>query len=152
MYQYTDGGLQNVWLVNGFEIRQTPFGEAVSFHDIDGLTEAICLTLTRKIGLLSGMEFRYIRSAGMLLSQESLGQQFGIVDQTIARWEKEDRVPRWADNLIRLFYGAHAQGNEPIRRAVDRVKTVDRLINQRIVIEESQGHWNPSVQEEVVAM
>ena len=29
MYHYTDGGLRNVWLVNGYEVRQTPFGEGV---------------------------------------------------------------------------------------------------------------------------
>ena len=42
MYHYTDGGLRNVWLVNGYEVRKTPFGEAVAFHDGDGLTQAIC--------------------------------------------------------------------------------------------------------------
>lgn len=145
MYQYTDGGLSNVWLANGFEIHQTPFGEAVSFHDIDGLTEAICLALTAKVCGLTGAEFRYIRSAGMLLSQDALGQQIGTQGQTIARWEKRDSVPRWADKLIRLYYTAHARGNEPIRRVVERVKTVERLLNQKIVIEESRGHWKQSI-------
>ena len=32
MYQYTDGGLRNVWLANGYEVKQTPFGEGVAFH------------------------------------------------------------------------------------------------------------------------
>jgi hypothetical protein len=27
MYHYTDGGLRNVWLVNGYEIKKTPYGE-----------------------------------------------------------------------------------------------------------------------------
>lgn len=141
MYHYTDGGLRNVWLVNGYEVRQTPFGEGVVIHDLDGLTRAVCLALADKPGLLTGVEFRYIRSAGMLLSQPALGKLMGIDGQSVARWEKTGRVPRWADKLARLLYIAHAQGSEPIRRAVERVQTVERLVNQRIVIQDLRGHW-----------
>ncbi|MEO8546523.1 MAG: hypothetical protein ABI434_23245 [Burkholderiaceae bacterium] len=148
MYHYTDGGLRNVWLANGYQVKQTPYGEAVAIHDGDGLTEAICIALTQKIGILTGVEFRYIRSAGMLLSQPALGKIMGIDGQSIARWEKSGKVPRWADKLIRLFYAAHARGNEPIRQAVDRVKTVERLVKQRIVVQENRGHWKPSVEED----
>ena len=153
MYHYTDGGLRNVWLANGYKIHKTPHGDAVSFQDGDGLTEAICIALTQKTGILTGVELRYIRSAGMLLSQPALGKLMGIDGQSIARWEKTGKVPRWADKLVRLFYGAHAQGNEPICRAVERVKTVERLVKQRIVVQEDHGRWKPSVesQEEVAA-
>ena len=48
MYHYTDGGLGNVWLANGFEIKKTPYGEGVAFHNLDGLTRSICMALTRK--------------------------------------------------------------------------------------------------------
>ena len=61
MYHYTDGGLRNVWLVNGYEIRQTPYGNGVAFHNLDGLTQSICTALTRKAAPLTGAEFRYIR-------------------------------------------------------------------------------------------
>ena len=148
MHHYTDGGLRNVWLANGYKIKKTPYGEAVAIHDGDGLTEAICIALTRKTGTLTGVEFRYIRSAGMLLSQPALGKLMGIDGQSIARWEKSGKVPRWADKLVRLFYGAHAHGNEPIRRAVARVKTVERLVKQRIVVQEDRGHWKPSFEED----
>jgi DNA-binding transcriptional regulator YiaG len=147
MYHYTDGGLRNVWLANGYAIKQTPYGEGVAIHDLDGLTEAICLALTNKAGILSGVELRHLRSAGMLLSQPALGKLMGIDGQSIARWEKSGRVPRWADKLVRLLYLAHAQGNEPIRRAVERIRTVERLVKQRIVVQESNGHWKPSLQE-----
>lgn len=148
MYHYTDGGLRNVWLANGYEIKKTPYGEGVAIHDLDGLTQVICLTLTEKIGVLTGAELRYLRSAGMLLSQPALGKMMGIDGQSIARWEKTGKVPRWADKLVRLLYVAHAQGNEPIRRAVERVKTVERLVKQRIVVQERRGHWTPSLQED----
>ena len=148
MYHYTDGGLRNVWLANGYEIKKTPFGEGVAFHNLDGLTESICIALTKKAGVLTGSEFRYIRSAGMLLSQPALGKLMGIDGQSVARWEKTGKVPKWADKLVRLVYLAQAQGNEPISSAVERVKTVERLVKQRIVVKESRGQWKPSLQDE----
>jgi len=148
MYHYTDGGLRNVWLANGYEIKKTPFGEGVAFHNLDGLTKSICIALTKKAGVLTGSEFRYIRSAGMLLSQPALGKLMGIDGQSVARWEKTGKVPKWADKLVRLMYLAQAQGNEPISSAVERVKTVERLVKQRIVVKESRGQWKPSLQDE----
>ena len=148
MYHYTDGGLRNVWLANGYEIKKTPFGEGVAFDNLDGLTESICIALTKKAGVLTGSEFRYIRSAGMLLSQPALGKLMGIDGQSVARWEKTGKVPKWADKLVRLMYLAQAQGNEPISSAVERVKTVERLVKQSIVVKESRGQWKPSLQDE----
>lgn len=148
MYHYTDGGLRNVWLANGYEITQTPYGEGVSFHNLDGLTRSICMALTRKASPLTGAEFRYIRSAGMLLSQPALGKLMGIDGQSVARWEKTSKVPLWADKLARLLYAAQVNGDEPIAKAVERIKTVERLIKQKIVVRESRGQWRPSLQDD----
>ena len=150
MYHYTDGGLRNVWLANGYEIKKTPYGEGVAFHNLDGLTRSICMALTRKASLLTGAEFRYIRSAGMLLSQPALGKLMGIDGQSVARWEKTSKVPRWADKLVRLLYTARAEGSEPIAKAVERLQTVERLVKQKIVVKESRGRWRPSLQDENV--
>lgn len=148
MYHYTDGGLRNVWLANGYEIKRTPYGQGVVFHDLDGLTASICTALTQKAGSLTGVEFRYIRSAGMLMSQPALGRLIGIDGQSVARWEKTGKVPRWADKMIRLVYLAHANGDEPISRVVERIKTVERLVKQKIVVKEYRGHWKPRIVEE----
>ncbi len=148
MYHYTDGGLRNVWLANGYEIKQTPYGRGVSLHNLDGLTRSICLALARKTSPLSGAEFRYIRSGGMLLSQPAMGKLMGIDGQTVARWEKTSKVPRWADKLLRLLYAAHAEGNEPIAKAVARLNTVERLVKQKIIVKTSRGQWRPSLQDE----
>ena len=147
MYHYTDGGLENVWLENGYTIRETPYGPAVSIHDLDGLTRAICMALTDKAGILTGKEFRYIRQGGMSLSQAALGKMLGADEQSVARWEKTGRVPKWAVKLARLLYVAHANGNEPIRRAIERARTVERLISQRIVLKESGRGWTPELHE-----
>jgi len=143
MYHYTESGLRNVWLVNGYTLHDTRFGPAVSFHDVDGLTAAICATLTKKPGPLTGAELRVLRNSGLMLSQPALGKLMGADGQSVARWEKSGRVPKWADKLVRLLYLAHAEGNVPIRRAVERIRTVERLTRQRIVVEESKGRWQP---------
>jgi DNA-binding transcriptional regulator YiaG len=145
MHHYTDGGLENVWLENGYTIRETPYGPAVTIHDVDGLTRAICMALTDKAGIVSGKEFRYIRQGGMALSQAALGKMLGVDEQSVARWEKTGRVPKWADKLIRLVYAAHANGNEPIRRAIERARTVERLTSQRILVKESKHGWTPAI-------
>ncbi len=79
----------------------------------------------------------------------ALGKLMDIDGQSVARWEKTSKVPRWADKLVGLLHAAHAahaEGNEPIAKAVERLQTVERLVRQRIVIRESRGQWHPKLQ------
>ena len=125
MHHDTDGGLENVWLENGYTIRQTPYGPAVTIHDVDGLTRAICMALTDKAGIVSGKEFRYIRQGSMALSQAALGKMPGVDEQSVARWEKTRRVPKWADKLIRLVSTTRTTPPSPDEDAL-RDATVSR--------------------------
>ncbi len=146
MYHWDDMGLKNVWLANGYTLHDTPYGRGVSFEDIEGLTRAVCLALARKPGKLTGVELRYLRQSVLGMSQPSLGRLMGIDAQSIARWEKTDKVPQWANRMMRLVYEAHADGNTAIRRVVGRINDVDRLVNQRIVLEQTQKRgWQPIV-------
>lgn len=151
MYHFTDGGLRNIWLLNGYTVQDTAYGRAVSFKDGDGLIRAICLALTRKAGRLTGVELRYIRSSGFLMSQPSMAKLLGVDGQTVARWEKSGKVPKWADKLVRLLYTAHADGHETISAVVDRINDVDRLVNQRITLKATTRGWASQVQEEAEA-
>ena len=112
MHHYTDGGLKNVWLQNGFELRSTPYGKGMAIHDVEGLTKAICLALAAKTSSLSGIEFRYIRSAGMLLSQAGLGAMMGADFQSVTRWEKHGRLHKWAEKKMRVLYLALVDGDQ----------------------------------------
>ena len=103
MYHYTDGGLRNVWLANGYEIKKTPFGEGVAFHNLDGLTESICIALTKKAGVLTGTEFRYIRSAGMLLSQPSMGSSWALMANPLLGGRKLAKCRAGPTNLFGCF-------------------------------------------------
>ena len=80
------------------------------------------------------------------MSQPSLGRLIGIDGQSIARWEKTGKVPKWANRMVRLVFEAHADGNTAIRRVVGRINDVDRLVNQRIVLEQTQKRgWQTMV-------
>lgn len=146
MYHYTDGGLKNVWLVNGYKMHKTPYGEGVSINDLDGLGVAICLALAKKPSPLSGAEFRYVRSAGLMQSQSGLAKMLGNNEQAVARWEKSGKVPRWADKLIRLLYLAQAEGNAPISAAIERINAIERAEKQRIVLKEAKSGWASKVE------
>lgn len=116
MYRWDDMGLKNVWLANGYTLHDTPYGRGVSFKDVEGLTRAVCLALARKPGKLTGAEFRYLRQAGLCMSQPSLGKVLGVDARSIARREKSGKVAKWANRMVRLIHEAHAGGDVAIRQ------------------------------------
>jgi DNA-binding transcriptional regulator YiaG len=136
MQKFDEGGLRNVWLENGFELHRTPYGKAVSYHDLDGLTRTVCEAITRKPGRLTGAEFRYLR-LHLALSQKSLGSLLGVSDQSVASWEKRGRIPLLADKHLRLLWQEKHDGNETIVRTMNRLNDVERLISQKIVVRAS---------------
>lgn len=146
MHHYTDGGLRNVWLVNGYTIRQTPYGQAVAIQDLEGLTEAICHAFVRKAKPLSRTEFRYLRTSGLQLSQPALGAALGVDAQTVARWEKDAHIPKMADKMIRLTYLEHANGNIRLKSAFETLRAVERAMNGpqplRVIAEAKGEHWD----------
>lgn len=147
MYHYTDGGLRNVWLKNGYVERDTPYGKAVSFYDLDGLTKAICMALSNKPGKLTGAEFRYIRS-GLLLSQKSLGQLLGCTEQAVAKWEKTGKVPKTADYIVRMIYKQAHDGKEGVVATVEMLNAIDRISHSRIIVSETHHKWTSKVEAE----
>ena len=59
-YHYTECGLDNVYLANGYEMKETPSGRLVSIHNIHDLHHAIGKALVFKPGVLIGSEIRFI--------------------------------------------------------------------------------------------
>lgn len=145
MYHYTDGGLRNVWLGNGYTIRDTPYGQAVAIQDLEGLTAAICDAFVRQPKPLTQTEFRYLRTSGLQLSQPALGAALGVDAQTIARWEKGAYIPKMADKLVRLFYLNHANGNVRLSSAFESLRAVERAAHgpqpMRVIAEAKGRHW-----------
>ncbi len=140
MYHYTECGLKNIWLANGFRIAKTAYGDGVSIENADGLDHAIAAAIVRKKGVISGLELRFLRHQ-MGLSQGSLANLIGNNVQSVALWEKHGKLPKWADKLVRLIYMGHSDGNETIRSAITMLNDMDRVLNQKIVFEESESGW-----------
>lgn len=138
-YHYTESGLRNVYLVNGFEIVKTPYGEAVSIHDLDGLHRVIGLNLCAKKHI-TGTEFRFLRKE-MGMSQNGLAQTLGTEEQTLAKWEKNGRVPKTADRFMRLFYLETINQNETIKGYVEKINQTDRDVYAEIDLEQTKEGW-----------
>ena len=109
------------------------------------MTSAIRLALTQKPGKLTGAEFRYLRSA-LQLTQRSVGKLLGCSEQAVAKWEKQGRIPKAEDYLIRRLYVEKFHGHERIGAVVDTLNAIDRVSNSKIVISESHQKWTYKIE------
>jgi DNA-binding transcriptional regulator YiaG len=101
---YTDCGLDNIFLLNGFEREVIDGEEYVSISDIDGLHRAIGLHIVLDKKAPTGQEMRFLRTE-MGLSQAELGKLLGVSDQSVARWEKgKTDVPGTAVFSFKVMY------------------------------------------------
>ena len=140
MYHYTECGLNNVWLVNGFEEHETPYGKGVAIQDADGIHQVIALGLVNHKPRLSGGEFRFLRKE-LDLSQAALARVLGNDEQSVARWEKSGRVPKMGERFLRALYREHAEGNARIREIVDRLNEMDQKAQKKMILEETEQGW-----------
>jgi hypothetical protein len=75
-YQYRESGLDDVWLVNGFTIRDDPaYGPLIFISDIDGLHRAIVPWHPPGLGPVSAARHRSLlrQSAGTSLFRGDIG-------------------------------------------------------------------------------
>jgi putative transcriptional regulator len=122
LYRYLGSGLPNVYLKNGYEIVETPYGEGVTIHSIDGLHAAIGAAIVNSPSPLVGYEFRFLRNE-LELSQKTLGKLLGCDEQAVARWEKgkSKQVNSPAERILRLLY------EESNRSLHGLIKSLQRL-------------------------
>ena len=101
---YTDCGLDNIFLLNGFEPEDIDNCEYVTVTDIDGLHQAIGLHIVLEKKAPTGQEMRFLRTE-MGFSQAELGSRLGVSDQSVARWEKgQTDVPGTAVFSFKVLY------------------------------------------------
>jgi putative transcriptional regulator len=125
MYHYTESGLRNVWLVNGFTVHKTNYGKGVAFDNIAGLHKSIGKWLCANAPRLKGAEVRFFRTE-LELTQAGLASLLGNDAQSVALWEKgKVVVPKWADRLLRALYREHMGENVKIRALVEKVASLE---------------------------
>ena len=141
MYHYTECGLRNVWLANGYRKDASPkYGELVSIEHVEGLHTLIADQLIEK-SHLTGLEFRFLRKE-LGLSQAKLAQAWGYDEQSIALWEKRGRVPKIADRFIRAYYNEVRHGNANITALIERLNDQDLAEEERrLTFEETEAGW-----------
>lgn len=147
MYHYTESGLNNVWLENGFNVVDTPYGKAVSIDDADGLHELLAIDLANKTGRLTGKEFRFLRTM-LCLSQQNFAAMLGLTEQAASLWERTGKVPKSADATMRMLILEKLKGDGKMSEVINRINTVDRLVNQQIVATERNHKWRSKAQVE----
>lgn len=140
MYHYTESGLRNVWLENGYREEVTPYGKGVAIEDVEGLHKVIGISLAKEKPTLTGLEFRFLRKE-LGLSQARLAQWWGYDAQSVANWEKRGKVPKIADRFIRAFYLEKISGNPSVVEIVERLSDMDRQEKQRLTFKETTRGW-----------
>lgn len=141
MFHYVACGLPNVWLENGYTERVSDKGE--SFFTVDNIKDlhaAIGRTLVDKDTLLTGDEFRYLRSE-MRLSRKALGECLGYSDETIKKWESgENSTQKTADAALRMLYKEQLNEDSKVNALLKRINHLEKK-DQELRFKELNGDW-----------
>ncbi|MDD2608829.1 MAG: transcriptional regulator [Giesbergeria sp.] len=139
MYHYTESGLQNIWLANGYAKRTTAQGEAVAIHALDTLHNAIGRILATR-PKLTGAGLRFLRQE-LGLSQKRLGDTVGASEETVSLWERRGRIPKSADRIVRAIYLEHLDGNVHVTQMIQRLIELDEKPDEKLVFAETDQGW-----------
>lgn len=141
-YHYTESGLDNIWLANGYEFVDLPSGKHLKIRDIEGLHQEIGRNLTENKKNLTGKEIRFLRQE-MLLSQTSLAKLLDVTEQTVHRWEKgKAEIKKIAELFIRLLYREHIHDSAGlnIRSKLEKLADLEDAIDgQRLTARRSNN-------------
>jgi putative transcriptional regulator len=142
MYQYTESGLRNVWLRNGYTLSDTPYGPAVEVQNLHGLIRAIVSALVQKTSTLTSPEIRYLRHY-LDLSQKDFAKFVGVQEQTVSLWERsKQRIPKSADIVLRaLVAEALSGGKLQFRELLDAITRSEVAKTDRFTFE-TKKHKN----------
>lgn len=139
MYHYVESGLPNVWLSNGFVVKETAYGESVAITDVKGLHDLIGKSIAEKPAALTGAEFRFLRKE-LGLSQERLADIVGLTSQAVAIWEKTDKIPTVNDRYLRGLYLEAKTGEADLMAAINSINKFDHDLYKLNL--EFEGEWH----------
>ena len=141
LLHYTACGLDDVYLVSGYEIKKTHYGDGIAIKNLDELNNAIGSYLVTEKRDLSGKELRFLRKQ-LDLTQGELGQLMELSDQQVARWEKDKcGIKGAAASIIRFLYIEHLKGKLKIRGLLETLEEKPALVNQKHYFENTSKGW-----------
>lgn len=128
-YHYTESGLDNVWIENGYTVHETAYGTGLSIQDTEGLHRAIGHWLISLPKPLNGAEVRFLRLE-MDTTQKNLAAFLGVDEQAVRRWEKARNKPvsnGSADRLLRAIYSEYVDKKGDVYRMIQRLAELDQI-------------------------
>lgn len=145
MYHYQGCGLPYVFLQNGFELVDTPYGQGVSIHDIDGLHSALAEAIVNNPGQMLGCEVRFLRTQ-LELSQLALADVLGVSEQSVARWEKgkSKQVNAAAERLLRILYKESMADGRELSSLLKMLREIESTpaAPRRFIAKERKASWS----------
>lgn len=142
-YHFTECGLDNVYLLNGFRYDDTPQGRVVKIDDLDGLLRAIVEHLVFEKRTLKGREIRFLRTE-LNLSQRMLGTLLDVDEQTVARWEKgKTKIDGAAAKMIRFMCAEQIRGNSSVQAFLKELASLDDSGDDEVKMQDTDDGWRP---------
>jgi DNA-binding transcriptional regulator YiaG len=140
-FHFTASGLSNVWLLNGFTIEKTPYGNGVRIEDLDGLHKALAHAIVTAKAAFTGEELRFLRKY-LQLSQAGLGRLLGLSDQSIARWEKgQGAIDPSAERLVRMVVRERLGEDADWIEALNELAELDEATHGRLELRRDGAAW-----------
>ena len=138
---YTACGLDDVYLMSGYEIVKTSHGEGTAIKKLDELHLAIGRNLAERKKVLSAKELRFL-CIHMNLTQSELGKLLGLTSQQVARWEKgESDISGAAEFLLRAYFIQHAGGNLNLQKLVRGLDENDSPTHEKSYFVKTAKGW-----------
>ncbi|PJK07969.1 transcriptional regulator [Lysobacteraceae bacterium NML95-0200] len=140
---FTECGLDNVYLMNGFRYGQTSNGEEVLIiQDLPGLHAAIAMSVVDSPEPLNAKTFKYLRKQ-VDMAQRQLAGILGVEEGTVSLWERgKQPVPKSADIILRLMVRETCNGNARLVELIERFNALDRVVHENMLqLQIENDHW-----------
>jgi transcriptional regulator with XRE-family HTH domain len=149
-YHYRACGLDDVYLLNGFDIEETDYGRGVSVHNVEDLHRAIGRRVISDRKPLSAREFRFLRKQ-MGFTQEQLAKRLRVDAQTVARYEKDQTaIPGATDAVMRFLYAVLLipveRRMEVLIELAEELESRDSNSGQAMYFRQTSHGWDQGMQ------
>ena len=125
-YHYTECGLDNIWLTNGFVIEDTPYGRAVGIENSAELDRVIALNIVDGKADLTSKEMRFLRIY-IDMSQVDLAVLLGVGESTVRNWESgRVETPDTSGRLLRAYIYERLNPTGSVAEMIDRISHLNR--------------------------
>lgn len=140
-YQYIECGLDNIWLDNGFEYVETPYGNGVSIQNLDGLHKAIGCSIAENPNAMTAKELKFLRRE-MDLTQARLASLIGADEQSIHRWENgKSKISGPAARMVSMVYLSYAHDIQNVRERIEAIAALDKHDVERKILSLDEEGW-----------